>query len=201
MTLPPIHSALLLAAGKSRVHFQLPSMVLIKDWCTSEKPWITLVLASSSLCGILGFAKSRIEKTNKRCLWICVLTPCVCTQNQLSFAQALAIGSFPEAPEHSLPLGDNSLISHLARFPCSQPIRNLKCHEDLLPHFAVSIILLLIEKCYCVLWNPACLYPRAVCSECLPFEVQTKSWAFQVLLHYYSIFLYKYIKSSVLYVS
>jgi len=33
---------------------------------------------------------------------------------------------------------------------------------------------------------------------CLQFEVQTKSWAFQVMLHYYSMFLYEYIKTKTL---
>ena len=37
-----------------------------------------------------------------------------------------------------------------------------------------------------------------MCNECLQFEVQIKSWAFQVMLHYYSIFLYKYVKTKTL---
>lgn len=170
---------------KKQSSFQLPSMVLIKCWCISEKPWITLVLDSSSLCGILGFAKSRIEKANKKCLTLDLCTHPMCLH--------------PESALICSSTGNWLLFWGILcslEWCCSQPIRHLKCHEDLLPHFAVSIILLLIQKCYCVLWNAAWLYPRSLCSECLPFEVQTKSWAFQVLLHYCSTFLY--IKTSVL---
>lgn len=155
---PPIHSALLLAAGKSRVHIQLPSMVLIKGWCTSEKPWITLVLASSSLCGILGFAKSRTEKANKRCLSLDLCAHLMCLHPESAY--------LPKHWQLAFFLRPQSIHCCL-EWRCSQPIRHLKSHEDLLPHFAVSIILLLVQKCYCVLWNPACLYPDQ-CVQWMP---------------------------------
>ena len=129
----------LLAAGKSGVWFQLLNMALITGWCMFEKPWVTIVLACSSLCGILGFAKSKAEKTNAWASDKAVVSGCVCSHCNLRSEPALiclCTGNWLLSMRHQR-------IYCCSGWLCLQPVRLLNCHEDLLSHFDVSVILLI----------------------------------------------------------